>query len=67
MTRRCSHVGCQTILSRYNSERECYLHALPRFGPNVHRALRLRRLEELQGKHPEDLRWTYRDRETWAS
>jgi hypothetical protein len=62
MTRRCAHAGCQTILSSYNPDRECFIHALPRWG-QVGKAPRRRRLEELEGKHPEDLRFVDGDRE----
>ena len=57
MSRRCARAGCKTILSQYNPDQECFLHAEPRWG----RASSRRNLEELEGKHPEDLRYEDRD------
>jgi len=63
----CKEPGCRTILSTYNDEDRCFVHVLPKWGPNVHGYLRKRRAEELEGKHPEDLSHIDFDRETWAS
>lgn len=58
MTRRCREPGCVTILSSYNPDPKCFLHALPQFSRGLSEDQRQRRVDQLAGKYPEDLKWS---------
>jgi hypothetical protein len=61
VTKRCKESGCITRLSSYNPADRCWVHAEPTWysqggTSRLGRWEAKRRQEELEGKHPEDLR-----------
>jgi hypothetical protein len=69
MTKRCREAGCITRLSSYNPADRCFVHAEPTWysqggTSRLGRWEAKRRQEELEGKHPEDLRHIDKD-PTW--
>jgi hypothetical protein len=68
MTKRCKESGCITRLSSFNPGDRCFLHSDPTWyslqgQSSLGRYQSKRRQEELEGKHPEDLRFVDGGRE----